>query len=189
MFSQAVGAMPVNITSGEQYEALQRGQADCTLVYTSALTNYSLFEVAKYVIDLPIGTFHGAHVYNMNTSVWKSLTDKERAAFIANIPQAMANLAKGAIEADAKATEIAKAAGVVFAKPDPALVAALEAHKKNELERVKKLAASRGVGNTDELFAKFQELIAKWDKKVEAIGDDWETYADALDAEIYSKVN
>jgi len=189
IFSQAIGATPVNITSGEQYEALQRGQVDCTLINIPALTNYSLFEVAKYVINLPIGTFHGAHVYNANTSVWEGLTDEERKAFIDNIPQAMANLTEGAIKTDAEAIEKSKAAGVVFADPDPALVEALEQFKKDELKRAKELAESRGLKNVDELFAKYQELIAKWDDKMKEIGDDWDAYAQALQAEIYSKVD
>jgi len=189
IFSQAIGATPVNITSGEQYEALQRGQVDCTLINIPALTNYSLFEVAKYVVNLPIGTFHGAHVYNANTSVWEGLTEEERKAFIDNIPQAMANLTEGAIKTDAEAIEKSKAAGVVFADPDPALVEALEQFKKDELKRAKELAESRGLKNVDELFAKFQELIAKWDDKMKEIGDDWDAYTQALQTEIYSKVD
>lgn len=189
IFTTSIGATPVNITTGEMYEALQRGQVDCTLINIPALTNYSLYEVAKYVINLPIGTFHGAHVYNANTGVWDGLSDTEKAAFIDNIPVAMANLTKGAIEADQKAVETSKAAGVVFADPDPALVAAVEKFKLDELTRAKELALSRGVENPDVLFTKFQELIAKWDGKMKDIGTDWDAYAKALDDEIYSKID
>ncbi|MGN6287085.1 MAG: C4-dicarboxylate TRAP transporter substrate-binding protein [Afipia sp.] len=188
IFSKAIGATPVNVTSGEQYEALQRGQVDCTMINIAALTNYSLFEVVKYVVKLPIGTFHGGHVYNANTNVWDGLSATEKAAFIGNIPKAMANLTKGAIEADHKAIEVAKAAGVVFADPDPALVAALDKFKKDELVRVKKLAESRGVKDPDKLFATFQTLITKWEGKAKDIGTDWDGYAKALETDIYSKV-
>jgi TRAP-type C4-dicarboxylate transport system substrate-binding protein len=189
MFATSIGATPVNITSGEQYEALQRGQVDCTLINVPALTNYSLFEVAKYVVDLPIGTFHGAHVYNLNSSVWEGLTEEEKKAFIDNIPQAMANLTEGAIAEDAHARKVATEAGVVFAKPDPALVEALEAFKRDELKRVGELAASRGLENPAALFGRFQELIAKWDGLVSKTGEDWSKYAAALKTEIYDKIH
>lgn len=189
MFATSIGATPVNITSGEQYEALQRGQVDCTLINVPALTNYSLFEVAKYVVDLPIGTFHGAHVYNLNSSVWEGLTDTEKKAFIDNIPQAMANLTEGAIAEDAHARKVATEAGVVFAKPDPALVDALESFKHDELKRVGELAKNRGLENPEALFTKFQELITKWDGMMAQSGNDWSKYAAALKTEIYDKID
>jgi TRAP-type mannitol/chloroaromatic compound transport system substrate-binding protein len=189
IFVTSLGATPVNVTSGEMYEALQRGQVDCTLINVPALTNYSLFEVAKYVIDLPIGTFHGAHVFNVNTSVWEGLSDTEQAAFVDNLPQALANLTEGAIAEDAKARETATNAGVVFAQPDAALVTALEAFKKTELERVAELAKSRGVNDPGQLFGRFQELIAKWTGIAEKVGDDWNAYADVLKVEIYDKID
>ncbi len=189
IFATSVGATPVNITSGEQYEALQRGQVDCTVMNIPALTNYSLFEVAKYVINQPLGTFHGAHVFNINTGVWDGLSDAEKAAFVGNIPAAMTNLTKGAIEADIKAIEISKAAGVVFADPDPALVQAVETFKQDELKRVKELAESRGLKDVDQLFATFQDVVAKWDGKMKEIGTDWDAYSQALQTEIYSKID
>ncbi|WP_170990201.1 C4-dicarboxylate TRAP transporter substrate-binding protein [Aquamicrobium sp. LC103] len=189
VFATSIGATPVNITSGEQYEALQRGQVDCTLINVPALTNYSLYEVAKYVVDLPIGTFHGAHVFNLNSSVWEGLSDEEKKAFIGNIPQAMANLTEGAIAEDAHARKVATDAGVVFAEPDPALVKALETFKHDELKRIGELAGSRGVEEPEALFAKFQELITKWDGVMTQTGDDWSKYATALKTEIYDKID
>lgn len=189
IFLTSIGAVPVNITSGEQYEALQRGQVDCTLINVPALTNYSLFEVAKYVIDQPIGTFHGAHVYNINTSVWEDLTDAEKKAFVGNIPKAMANLIEGARAEEKHARQVATEAGVVFAEPDPALVEAIEAFKKTELERVTALAKSRGLENPEPLIVKFQELIAKWEGITADVGDDWDAYAGTMKTEIYDKLD
>lgn len=189
IFATSIGATPVNITSGEQYEALQRGQVDCTLINVPALTNYSLFEVAKYVIDVPIGTFHGAHVYNASTTVWEGLTDEEKKAFVDNIPQAIANLTEGAIAEEAHARKVATEAGVVFAEPDPALVEAIEKFKKTELERVAELARSRGLENPEPMFDRFQEVIAKWNDLAGTIGDDWDAYANALKTEIYDKID
>lgn len=188
IFATALGATPVNVTSGEMYEALQRGQVDCTLINVPALTNYSLFEVAKYVIDLPIGTFHGAHVYNMNTEVWAERTDTERKAMIDNIAVAMANLTEGAIKEDAHAREVSTKAGVVFAPADQSLIDALATFKKDELTRITELAKSRGIEDPEAMFDKFQELIAKWEGIAAATGSDWKKYAEAMQLHIYDKV-
>ncbi len=65
----------------------------------------------------------------------------------------MANLAKGAIEADAKPPK-SRRQPVLFLPTRPGSVATLEALRKMSSSG-EKLAASRGDGNTDELFAKF----------------------------------
>lgn len=187
-FVTALGGTPVNVTSGEMYEALQRGQVDCTLINVPALTNYSLLEVAKFVIDLPVGTFHGGHVYNMNTSVWAKRSAEEKAAMLGNVPQALANLVEGAIKENTNARDKATAAGVTFLAPDPSLVSALSDFQKNELTRVAELAKSRGLKDPEAIFATFQGLISKWDGLMKENGTDWAGYAAKLQAEVFDKV-
>ena len=188
IFVQSLGATPVNVTSGEMYEALQRGQVDCTLINVPALTNYSLFEVAKFVIDLPIGTFHGGHVINMNTRVWERRSPEEQAALKKNVPQALSNLVEGAIRENTVAREKSMAAGVQFLAADPSLVAAVETFRKDELTRVGELARSRGLAEPEPVFAQFQEAIAKWEGIVAEMGGDRSGLAARLQAEIYDKV-
>lgn len=187
LFTTALGATPVNITSGEMYEALQRGQVDCTLINVPALTNYSLYEVAKYVIDLPLGTFHGAHFLDMNTDVWARRSEAEKDAMIANTPQAISNLLEGAIAETSKARAKSEEAGVVFAQPDQGLLDALAAFKKDELTRVTELAKSRGLENPEAMFTTFQDLITKWEGIVADTGDDWGKFTEALQTNIYDK--
>ena len=187
-FAASLGATPVNITSGEMYEALQRGQVDCTLINIPALTNYSLFEVAKFVIDLPIGTFNGGHFLNMSTSAWDARSPEEQAIIMKNVPKAVTGLLEGAAAEENEAREVAKGAGVEFLQADPSLVDALEAYRKNELTRVAELARSRGLENPEPLMEKFIELIGKWEGIVEEADGDWSKYEAALQTEIYDKI-
>lgn len=186
-FAAALGATPVNITSGEMYEALQRGQVDCTLINVPALTNYSLHEVAKYVINLPVGTFNGGHYLNINTSVWDNRSEEEKAALRKNRAMSLAKLIEGARAEDKAAREAAAKSGVEFIEPDPSLVKALEEYRKSEVIRVTELAKSRGLENPEPLLAKFQELVTKWEGIVAETGGDTAKYEAALQSEIFDK--
>lgn len=188
VLATALGGTPVNITTGEMYEAMQRGQIDCTLVNVAALTNYSLAEVAKYVVDMPMGTFHGAHVYNMNTSVWGKRTDVEKAAMVDNIPQALANLVEGAEAEDLHAREEAKKHGIEFLPPAQDLKDAMAALRKDEVKRAIELAKSRGVKDPEKRVADFEALIAKWTDVKKEAGNDWAKFAAALKTNVYDKI-
>ena len=67
---KAVGAIPVNIQFHEIYEGLQRGTVDAAFTSTAVAYAYKIQEVAKYIIDLPLGadpcysSFLNLDVYN-----------------------------------------------------------------------------------------------------------------------------
>lgn len=187
VLTTALGATPVNITTGEMYEAMQRGQIDCTLVNVAGLTNYSLAEVAKYVVDMPMGTFHGAHVYNMNSSVWAKRTDVEKAAMVDNLPQALANLVEGAEAEDIHAREEAKKHNIVFLEPAQDLKDAMENLRKDEVKRAIELAKTRGVKDAEKVIGDFQVLIQKWTDIKKETGADAAKFAEALKTNVYDK--
>ena len=169
------------------YEALQRGQVDCTMINIPALTNYSLAEVAKYVVDMPVGTFHGAIVYDISLSTWEKLSAEERKAMKDNIPMALAGLIEGSYAETKRARQAGADAGVTFAAPDQALLDHLAAYRQSEIARAVKLGQDRGIEDPAAMLAKFQELIAKWDGIVKETGGDMGKYAEALKTEIFDK--
>ncbi|WP_346908610.1 hypothetical protein [uncultured Roseibium sp.] len=81
-----IGAVPVSVPSSEVYEALQRGQADCTIGSAAWLKNYNLKDVITYVTDLKVGTYFGALAFDMNTDTWNGLSVDERKAIVKNLP-------------------------------------------------------------------------------------------------------
>src|SRR3546814_20989147 len=108
----ALGGTPVNSTSAEIYEALQRGQADCTLGPLPWLKSYTLWDLVKYVSAEPFGTYHGTNFINMRTGTWKKLSKKEKAAIRANPAQATRDMAEVYPEADREISKIAKETGL-----------------------------------------------------------------------------
>src|SRR3546814_16737738 len=63
----ALGGTPVNITRAEIYEALQRGQADCTLGPLPWLKSYPLWDRVKYVSPEPFANSPGPPFTNTHT--------------------------------------------------------------------------------------------------------------------------
>lgn len=185
-----LGATPVSITSSEIYEAMQRGQADCTVGSPAWLTSYSLKDVVKSILDVPLGTYHGALVYNMNLKTWNSLSGEERTAIIKAMPGLVSRVVHAYVDEGNDAIEAAKSGnGVVLTKPGADLLAKLKEHRAGEKERVIAKATEDGVDDADELIGKFLNLIKKWEGIVAEIGDDPAAYEKALWDNIYSKLS
>lgn len=69
---KALGGVPVRMSIGEQYEAMQRGTVDATLTsLRAAVIQYKFAEVCNYITKLPLN--HVGIVWGMNIKWWKSL--------------------------------------------------------------------------------------------------------------------
>lgn len=55
ILAEKLGAVPVNLTSTESFEALQRGTVDGAIFNLTAATTYNLEQVASHVYKLPLG--------------------------------------------------------------------------------------------------------------------------------------
>jgi len=190
-----MGATPVNITSAEAYEAMQRGQIDCAMLPTPHLESYSLWDVVTGVSDSPLGTFHGNNFLNINTKVWKKLSKEEKKAIGDNIARAVTDMSRAYMEDEANVRATAEAKGVRWIEVDDSFSAAVQKQRENDVARVIALAKDRGVENPEPIAEMFQENIAKWKKHVDDIGTgewtdaEWAKYQEALQAEIFDKIS
>lgn len=185
-----LGATPVSITSSEIYEAMQRGQADCTVGSPAWLTSYSLKDVVKAILDLPLGTYHGALVYNMNMKTWKSLSGDERKAIIKAMPGLISRIVFAYEQQSNEAIEAAKhGSGVQMVKPGADLVAKLEAHRKGEKARVVAKAEEAGVKDAAGMIDDLLALRKKWQGIVAETGNDPAKYEQALWDHVFSKLD
>lgn len=69
---QAIGGVPVSMSTVETYEALERGVLDCTPIEPVIARGQKYDEVAKYFIDVPLGASWGQFIV-INTSVYEGL--------------------------------------------------------------------------------------------------------------------
>jgi TRAP-type C4-dicarboxylate transport system substrate-binding protein len=186
---QAMGGVPVSLTSAEIYEAMQRGQVDCTFGSRAWLTSYNLIDVVTDIVDLPMGTFHGAMVFDMNIDSWNTLSDGQRGV----LREGLAGLVRDIVEAydrdDAHARELAAEKGVTWHTPDPEMKDLLAAHRRKELDRVVAKAQEEGVENGRELAMAFAEKIEEWSRLVAEIDHDPDRYEQLLDERVFSNLD
>lgn len=73
-----LGATPVATSSGEVYEAMQRGVVDCAVFSTVAHLVFRVHEVAKFEIDFNFGSIAGYFTY-LNKDLYDGFNDVEKA--------------------------------------------------------------------------------------------------------------
>lgn len=186
---KSFGLVPVNITSDEAYEAIQRGQVDCTMGAESWLKSYTLWDVAKNVLATTIGTYHGGLLWAMNADVYNKLPADQKALLKKNMPILAADVTFGYLQESKEVQATAKEKGVSFNPPDPSWTKAYDEYLKNEVARVKEQGKKRGIPNAEALVDQYLALVEKWKKIDETeIKGDKQKFVDALNREVFSKV-
>ena len=74
----AAGAVPVSISAGEMYQALQRGTIDARVLSYEATKRFKLYEVTKYISEVDLGGLAGVNLITINRGRWESLTPEQR---------------------------------------------------------------------------------------------------------------
>jgi TRAP-type transport system periplasmic protein len=186
--AQHWGMTPVSVTTAEMYEAMQRGQADCTLGAKAWLTSYGLKDVVKSVVSTPNGAYFGALFMNMNKDRWDSLTKDERAAIIKNLPKLVSDTVYSYMADGEKSLAEAVKKGAVVNEADDALKASLAEFRKGEIAASIAKANKAGVKNAEDIINRFLASVEKWNKIVADTGGDQAKYEAALWTEVFSKL-
>jgi TRAP-type C4-dicarboxylate transport system substrate-binding protein len=187
IFAKAIDAVPVTTAPSETYEAMQRGAVTCFVGGGFWLKQYGLADVAKYVVDRPLGQYNNGSVLTINQGVWKDLSAEHKRAVLENMPFLLRRAAQANIEQDREAREASKAKGVAWALPSAEFNAVFAKFREGERPRVIKAATDKGIPNAEAIYKKFDENLAKWTRIVAETGDDWNRYEEALRREIYAK--
>lgn len=188
--AQHLGGTPVNVTTAEQYEALQRGQVDCTLGSTAWLDSYNLKDVVTTIVDFPLGAYFNAMTMNMNLDKWNALTKEERDIHVRNLPGLVAGVVYAYINEGDKAIADAVATGKTTLYPaSPELVESVMTFRAGEVGLAIEKARDAGVTDPDAIAEAFLASVKKWRGIVAEIGDDQAAYEKALWDEIFSKID
>ncbi len=188
VWASAMGGTPVSITSSEIYEGMQRGQLDCTLGSPAWLKSYNLKDVVKSIVNLPMGSYFGALIYDMNAKTWKGLPMAQKKAIVKHLPKLVSDIVTKYKSDSDTAIANAAAAGVKLTAADPALLKLIAEHRKGEFARVSKKAAKAGIKNPEALLTTFFAKVDKWNKIVKSINGDPVKYQQALWDEVFSKL-
>ncbi len=190
------GGTPVNISTAEIYSAMQRGQVDCTINVTANLEDFQLWEVAKSITNVSLGTSNGLGMVVFNKSVWESLTPEHRRVWLDSAAKALAELQSIYPEEYARVRERATTErDVAFLEPAPGLQEGIEEFRARELPKLVERAKTQGVENPEAIVENFSAAISKWTAIVDEIGTNrpWNEeqkarYAERIQDEIYGKI-
>jgi len=186
--SEHWGAVPVSVTVAEMYEAMQRGQADCTIGAYAFLTSYGLKDLVKSIVETPIGGVFSALVMQMTEDRWADLTDEEKQILLKNMPKLVADINFSYYEEGQVAAEEAKAAGIKFYPMGDDMKASFDEFLSGEVDYTIAKATEAGVEKPREVVDALMENVEKWRGIMAEIGMDREAYAEKLWEEIYSKL-
>jgi len=185
-----VGGTPVNVSSAEMFEALDRGGVDVAIFSPSALKSFSLWDIAKYDIMLELGTYASMSLFTMNQGFWKDLTPEQRKMLLDASAIGVMGVTFSYIESDQAVLKEADQHKVNIVKPAESLIAQRNAFVEQEAASLPALAKKNyGINNAEEIIKKYRELLKKWEGIVKEVGMDQEKLVEALRKEVYSKVD
>lgn len=184
-----MGATPVQIPFPETYEALQRGQVECSHSQAGFLRALNFWDVAKHAYDTPLGTYNTAQLLTFNRDVWKGLAPQDRALIKSRLAAVTADVVYRSIEEEKEVHAQASSKGVKFARLPADLHAKLTQWRSPAaISAVVAESGQRyGVKDAQQLSKVYREKLEKWRKLLPDISKGREAYAAALDREVFSK--
>lgn len=189
-WAQSVGGIEVNVPSSEMYEGLDKGALDIAIQAPGALRSYSLWDTAKYLTPLNLGTYHSLSLLSFNRDTWRGLTDEQRRMMLDQAARAGLDATLQYSKADGEVLAQVGEHGVEVIEPPQEMRDAKQAFVDEDVEIIIHNAVdNHGIADAAAKVAKLQELIAKWDGIVQELGpDNREALLERFRAEVYDKL-
>lgn len=180
-WAEHFGATPVNLPVGDTFEAMSQGTIDGTMASIVDMLSFRLVDVAKYVVNVPLGTYHVNSNFTVAHDTWAAMSADQRKQLVAAANRADPQLTdRWGFQLPAAAQKAVGEKGIEVIEPGADFLAASEAFAKADVaERVAK----------NELSAQFAAMVEKWTKIVDEVGNDPEALAARANTEIWSKVD
>ncbi len=180
------GAVPVQMSVFDQFEAISSGTIDGTMASIGDLLAFRLVEVAKNITYVPLGMYISTSNFTVSKVTWDSLPVEDRAAIARSANRASADFThRWGTEIPGIAEKAANEAGIEFVEADASLVEAIEAFIEADVETAGTYSQDQfGIADAPEQIAAFLTLVEKW----EAIAVELENDPTAMAARVYDEV-
>lgn len=185
----ALGMVPVNMTITETYEALQRGQVDCTLGSPGWLTTFSMGDVANNVLLMGMGTAFAGPLLNVSLDKWDVLDDAQKDALKRAAAHGTISSAAAYEAADDVVLANAEASGYTVVEAGSDIRAVLDQFSADTRDAVVAQAEERGLPDAAETVDTFLELLDKWKAIVSEAGDNNEAISERLYNDVLVKID
>ncbi len=185
------GAVPVQMSVFDQFEAMNSGTIDGTMASVGDLLAFRLVEVAKYITKVPIGAYISTSNFTVAKSTWDSLSKDERDAMVRAANRANADFTnRWGYEIPDIAEGAASEKGIEFLEADPSLVSAIEAFIEADIETAGTFSQEQfGIADAPEQIAAFLALVEKWEAIAAEVNDDPQAMSERVYEEVWSKVD
>ncbi len=191
-WASSVGAVPVAIPSSETYTGLEKGQLDCTAASTNDLKTASLWDVAKHVTMVNLGSISTGWLHGFNKDFWKGLTKEQREIIFDTMADANVAAAIGYLETAESAEAAAAAHKVAIHEPSPELSASITKYAQTVARKaaIEDGENKFGLSDSEGLIKRFEATVAKWKKLLAGVDRrDRQALANLLKNEVYKKID
>lgn len=154
--------------------------------------SFGIHDIAKHVIDYPMGSSRGLGLIVMNRKTWKGLTKAERKILWDNAPLASARaVAHSYLKVDKiYRSKIGPSKGVKFYSAGDDIKNAIKKMMVNEEAAVVATIKKQGAKNPQKVVDAFKKNLVKWRKfSQNDIKGNAEAYAKILKREVYDKLD
>lgn len=190
LWIKSMGAIPTEVPITEEYEALQSGLIDGTVAPPANLVGSRLLEVTKYYTPIAIGTYHTTSSFTVRKATWDEFTSEQKRAVVDAAINAVVLNDPAMRKTGTAAIETFKAQGGQEVEPSPELLKATQDLKDGVIAAAVEVGTTRyNIPDAQEKVERFVALVDKWTRLLEPIGDDSAAVADAVRAEVWSKVD
>ena len=190
----AMGMVPVVMGPPEAATAIERGTIDCVHSVTTWLKNFGYWDVAKYMLETPLGSPRTISSVVYSRRAWDKMTPAEKKIALDAVPWHLAGMVYDVnITADERIKEAAiKDHHVVFTEGGKDFEDLMAKFRDTERKNIPAIDAKQlGTTNADKIFATFEKNLAKWEKlaKEHNLKNDKKAMEAAFKREIYDKVD
>ena len=189
-----MGGVPVVMSPPDATTALDRGAIDCVHGVTTWLQNFGYWDVAKYVLETPLGSPRTISSVVYGRRAWDGMTAQEKKIALDAVPMHLARMVYLVnVDADARIKEKAiKEKHVTFTeggKDFEELMANFQKKESIEIPRLDK--EQLGVTDADKIFNAFVKNLEKWEKMAKAnnMKNNMDAMAAAYKKEIYDRLD
>lgn len=180
-WAENFGATPVSIAVGDQFEGMNQGTIDGTMASIVDMLSFRLVDVARYVTEVPLGTYHVTSNFTFNQNAWSGMSEEDRATVLRAANRANPILTdRWGFQLPEAARNAVAEAGIEVITPDDAFLEASNAFAASDTES--RVAA-------DDLAGDFVELVEKWTAIVDELGDDPVALSERAHEEIWANVD
>lgn len=190
-WAENVGAIPVQMSGFESFEAMKQGIIDCTVISAvSGLADFGLLDVASDVtLNLPGGVFAGTPVANVNADVWRELDPGERTALLRGAAFMSASIPFNEHRREKEVFEAAISKGIVLHEPENDITEQTSQFIAEDLKQVASYYQENfGISESEQMLGDFNQVLERWVGLVQDI-DSIDALTELYWTEVYSKLD